>query len=454
MSTRSAALDYAKVVAAWPQVHVKSRKMSRKKENEGRTQKTFIIQEEYLVKSQRQTKRIDAPALRREARVYLVFLSLISGLYYTFLTSVTTKEYYLSDFEMAKTLMTHLTHTLLEPPWLFDRFFYTIAKLDEQLAARHSLLTQLNTKHDPMGNRLPVEITSKIFQHCLPDLPSPETFENSSRESNTDHEFSQTTAKLTSINQNWRSIAHSTPELWTSIFLNFTRWSISGDRLPIILTNVKQRIQRSSNLLLSIRLIAGEGHALVSYSAQMLEAFSLEAHRWRSLCISAPRKVISVISTQTFPKGPTNSTIVSFLDFLPRLMTLECQICNGDQTFNSNPPLLHPSLKTLKLTAIEAVPNLLAKITLPALETLICRFNSNEHTTLRDFLSRSSCPIQTLSIIMPCSEQELIDILLLTPGIRHLPIQTQITSRFFSISRRDCLPEQSLTHLSTSPSDY
>ncbi|KAF9528200.1 hypothetical protein CPB83DRAFT_836106 [Crepidotus variabilis] len=266
----------------------------------------------------------------------------------------------------------------------------TRAKLDEQLAARHSLLTQLNTKHDPMGNRLPVEITSKIFQHCLPDLPSPETFENSSRESNTDHEFSQTTAKLTSINRHWRSIAHSTPELWTSIFLNFTRWSISGDRLPIILTNVKQRIQRSSNLLLSIRLIAGEGHALVSSSAQMLEAFCLEAHRWRSLCISAPRKVISVILTQTFPKGPTNSTIVSFLDFLPRLMTLECQICNGDQTFNSNPPLLHPSLKTLKLTAIEAVPNLLAKITLPALEIAPSEIQSTHNCSNKTSLVPSS----------------------------------------------------------------
>ncbi|KAF9522556.1 hypothetical protein CPB83DRAFT_864302 [Crepidotus variabilis] len=370
----------------------------------------------------------------------------------------------------------------------------TSSKLDEHPATRCALLTQVNAKHDPMGYRLPVEVVSTIFQHCLPNPPSPETFKSFPwpKNSSSDQEFSQTTAELTSINHNWRNIAHSTPGLWNSIFLNFTRWSISEDRLAVLLNNVKQRIHRSGDLLLDIRFITREGPILVSYCAQILEALCLEAHRWRSLCLSAPRKVITVLATQTFPQGSpyldymvlnshnrvlpdnwvlsfhpsarlfapsylslrripittttfdfsritslnlgstTNSKIVNFLDVLPRLTSLECQIRKEDQLFSSGPPVIHPSLKILHLTVLDVIPNLLSRLTLPSLETFICYFPSNEHDALHAFLLRSNCLLQTLSVDMQCGEQEFIELLHLTPGLYHLRVHSEITSHFFS----------------------
>ncbi|KAF9528202.1 hypothetical protein CPB83DRAFT_855075, partial [Crepidotus variabilis] len=389
---------------------------------------------------------------------------------------------------------------------VFDEEIVTTrAMLDEHPDTRCALLTKVNARHDPMGHRLPVEMVSNIFQHCLPEPPSPDTFQGISKEFKTDHEFFQTTAKLTNVNRNWRDIAHSTPGLWNSIFLDFTRWSLSEDRLAVLLTNLKQCIQRSGDLLLSIRITAKEDPILVLYCVQMLEVLCLEAHRWRSLCISAPRKVITVISTRPFPKGSpyldciilnshnrvapddwvlkfdtvrapllapsylsirtisfststfdftrliyialgsiANSKIVCLLDFWPELTTLECQLFNDDQPFSSNPTLTHPSLKTLKLTIVDAIPNLLSNIILPSLETLICRFefSSNARSILYDFLFHSNSSLRTLSVDMQCGEQDFIELLHLTPGLYHLRIHSEITSRFFHyLGETACLCE-------------
>ncbi|KAF9522538.1 hypothetical protein CPB83DRAFT_911265 [Crepidotus variabilis] len=393
----------------------------------------------------------------------------------------------------------------------------TKSKLDGQLVARYRLLTQVNTKHDPMKYRLPVEITSQIFQHCLPDLSSPETFDSLSTRYSADNEFLRTTAKLTSINHNWRQIAHSTPELWNLISFHHYYDSLSQENLADLLTNVKWRIQQSGTLLLNIRLTIGDDPVMISYGVRIVKALFSQAHRWRSLRISAPLGVISAISTYPLPEGSPNltcltlhlnssdpwwqrrtisfntpntrrlapsylsirgveftttnfdfskltdlnlgscTTIIQVLHYLrlaPMLMSLTCLMDDEAQHSGLDFPLIHPHLKTLNLTDDSITPNILSRITLPSLETLTCRCVIITHSgDIYDFLSRSRCPLKTLSLAMPCSEEETINILQLTPKLCNLNIESKITPRFLQYLGDTTFPSEDqqtfLPHLQT-----
>ncbi|KAF5318195.1 hypothetical protein D9619_012156 [Psilocybe cf. subviscida] len=71
---------------------------------------------------------------------------------------------------------------------------------------RLRLLSEVNHAHDQLSERFPVEIISNIFQHCLSDL---DTLSDS-----TNARLAGVPLRLSQVSRRWRTIAHSTPQLW------------------------------------------------------------------------------------------------------------------------------------------------------------------------------------------------------------------------------------------------
>ncbi|KAJ7235998.1 hypothetical protein C8J57DRAFT_1144823, partial [Mycena rebaudengoi] len=85
--------------------------------------------------------------------------------------------------------------------------FGAVSRADTQTDTQH----QLNSILDPIGTRLPVEISLKIFILCLPDPrkrhPNPRTVP----------------LLLLRICTAWANIARSTPALWNTLHVHFPR---------------------------------------------------------------------------------------------------------------------------------------------------------------------------------------------------------------------------------------
>ncbi|KAF9528188.1 hypothetical protein CPB83DRAFT_894663 [Crepidotus variabilis] len=166
---------------------------------------------------------------------------------------------------------------------------------------RRALLVKVNKNHDPMAY-LPPEIASNIFQHCLPDIPPPELILHGYRpDDDLDKSFPEILRTLTSIYQNWLYIACSSPELWTALFLDFSRGKSEAHSKAILSNFVGVAIKRSGTLPLVIRLRVPSNGLEVPIESifPFMETICQQAHRWEMLCISAPRIVVSTIGRFT-----------------------------------------------------------------------------------------------------------------------------------------------------------
>ena len=139
---------------------------------------------------------------------------------------------------------------------------------------RYNLTRKINRLHSPIVRQLPPDITSTIFEFCLPDF--------------TDHQLSYHTKgnisiplSLGAICSYWRDIAWSTPGLWSSLVVRIRSKHDSHTVTGI----TEEWLARSGQLPLSIRILSTFDNKSVPALADIINQYST---RWFDLDLDMP----------------------------------------------------------------------------------------------------------------------------------------------------------------------
>ncbi|KAF9477018.1 hypothetical protein BDN70DRAFT_922875 [Pholiota conissans] len=163
---------------------------------------------------------------------------------------------------------------------------------------KKSFLQKMNSVHDPIVSRLPVEVVSHIFTFLVP-----ETVHQSYGPVLTldeDEKLRMTPLLLGTVCRAWRSIAWSTTQLWTSMSLNIYNYR---DGLEEI---VHEWLGRSGKRPLYIRLYAFRGsessyyHFLVgndvhANSEKLINAINAFSDRWFYLDLNISTRLMQLV---------------------------------------------------------------------------------------------------------------------------------------------------------------
>ena len=155
------------------------------------------------------------------------------------------------------------------------------ALLERLRLKRYDLKRKINQFHSPIVRQLPPDVTSTIFEFCLPDF--------------TDHQLSLFNRQdlsfplsLGAICSYWREIAWSTPSLWSSLVVRFPGKFKYDSYTSILATGIAQEwLARSGQLPLSICIFAEPVYRQeVSALADIINPYS---SRWSDLDLYIPQ---------------------------------------------------------------------------------------------------------------------------------------------------------------------
>ena len=145
-----------------------------------------------------------------------------------------------------------------------------LAELDDMLERlrlkRYTLKSKINQFYSPIVCKLPPDVTSTVFEFCLPDF--------------VDHHLSPYTKEditiplsLGAICSYWRDIAWTMPSLWSSLVVCVTRKHDSHITIGI----AEEWLTRSGQLPLSIHILLEYyyEHKAISALADIINWYSL-----------------------------------------------------------------------------------------------------------------------------------------------------------------------------------
>jgi hypothetical protein len=134
---------------------------------------------------------------------------------------------------------------------------------------RRALRTVMNENHDCLIHKFPPEIASHIFIQYAPPSVSREKKERT------------TPLHLGAVCQKWRQLAWATPQLWSSLVVEFT---VPGEHL---LQLIAEWLERSATLPLTIRFDSGAKwvHGVCSQAINILNKHSA---RWYDMYLQMP----------------------------------------------------------------------------------------------------------------------------------------------------------------------
>ncbi|KAF8888170.1 hypothetical protein CPB84DRAFT_1826783 [Gymnopilus junonius] len=191
----------------------------------------------------------------------------------------------------------------------------------EMLDQHRELRTITNRVHNPIILRAPPEIASYIFQLCIPhDLTGNDSFESL-------RNAVRGPLTLGAVCQDWRRIAWSTPQLWSTVSICLADW-IGSSRIELI----QEWLDRSKALPLSIYLYDSLDGALAraersqpqdfedycSSITQVSNALNQHSHRWKDLDISIPSPYLALFSNVPQPSTTICSLKIWASDFFVR----------------------------------------------------------------------------------------------------------------------------------------
>ncbi|KAK1226495.1 hypothetical protein PQX77_010579 [Marasmius sp. AFHP31] len=147
--------------------------------------------------------------------------------------------------------------------------------------------------------RLPPEVLSEIFVHCLQD-----------KDRNPTRSLTEAPLLLTFVCRRWREIALSTTRLWRGIHIYFPsvtkrheqRFKEIAERRS---EGVKTWLSRSGSLPLSISLVVGLNRdriALEEVVKPLLDVFFSFSHKWGDLVLRVPSGLLKVIEQTAKPE--------------------------------------------------------------------------------------------------------------------------------------------------------
>ncbi|KAJ7218314.1 hypothetical protein C8J57DRAFT_1732254 [Mycena rebaudengoi] len=233
---------------------------------------------------------------------------------------------------------------------------------------------QLNSVLDPIGARLPVEISSEIFILCLPDSG--------------DRHPNSTTAPLLLLRicSVWANIARSTPVLWDTLRVEFPR----AKGFEHLFDSYLARAQRRGLALTldncdgdCLEMLCAHVHRMQQPgSALLATSVNLKALRFSQPCFLYLCEVLSMLRATP---GLIECTLID--------------ACHDDPYEDS---LTLPCLQSLSLGEDEHVCDvyILKYLSLPTLHTLsisYTRTDKNE-AILTSFLTRLEAPLRSLRV--------------------------------------------------------
>ncbi|KAJ6585611.1 hypothetical protein B0H19DRAFT_1059813 [Mycena capillaripes] len=303
--------------------------------------------------------------------------------------------------------------------------------LQNLINSKRDAQRELNSVVDPIA-RLPLEISSDILARCLPEFPR-------------SHPDVAPMAFL-HVSYAWNIIAHSTPSLWTAIQVT----SPGSEGLP---DGVDIWFARARALPLSLavgdigyeptgKLVGKYAHRL-----QSLLLYFRSAGQHRRITTSQFTSLTTLTITRRQREGDRigedysywGTECVEMLNAAPNLSD-----CRLDRIFIymwSHPPTqhtTHPCLRTLYLE--QGSSRILHYLTLPCLQNLQLSYFDIGMGSFLGFLTRSSPPLQTFTILPTFSKlgldgKELLDALAIRPPRDFLPNLHQLT--VYCQSRRE-----------------
>ena len=357
---------------------------------------------------------------------------------------------------------------------------------------RYDLKRKINRLHSPIVRLLPPDVTSSIFEFCLPDFA--------------DHQLSPYTEEdlsiplsLGAICSYWRDIAWSTPSLWSSLVIHVPcihkshittgiarEWLARSGQLPLsiriysksynkpvssLADIINQYSPRWSDLDLHMPDSYYQSfHATDSHAAPILKSIRLHcsAHAKMNLNLNlqltCPR--LERASLSCFPMDGTNIHwgnlthltlhFMSIIDFFlilrrtPRLVFCKLStLCSLDRGPVTGPPVV-TSLRSLQLLITSSAEEFLNNLIAPYLEefSLPNYFNPSMEV-ITSFLRRSACSLRFLSIIFSNFSpyfESFMDILQSMPSLNTLSMIsiTNTTSHFENTIPEDYDPRNIL----------
>ena len=153
------------------------------------------------------------------------------------------------------------------------------ALLERLRLKRYDLKRKINRLHSPIVRQLPPDVTSTIFEFCLPDFTD---YKSSSSYAFFQEDLSFPLS-LGAICSYWRDIAWSTPSLWSSLVVR-----VGSKQNPRIITGLAQEwFARSGQLPLSIHILAfyNKTPSALRALADIINRYST---RWSDLDLCIP----------------------------------------------------------------------------------------------------------------------------------------------------------------------
>ena len=308
------------------------------------------------------------------------------------------------------------------------------ALLERLRLKRYDIIKKINRLHSPIIRQLPPDVTSTIFEFCLPYYVDNELYS---------YTMDDLTIPLSlgAICSYWRDIAWSTPSLWSSLVV-FVPSNISR-----MATGLAQEwLARSGHLPLSIRIISTSYNA-VSELADIVNQYSA---RWSSLDLyipdyyyqffratdnhapilksirfhcsqnamtsdfqppTCPRLEKAILSV--FPRGTeldnlthltlfSMSTTNSFLILrtTPRLVFCEISGTSPGDIATSTGAVILPSLRSLWLLITNYAGDFLNNLITPHLEEFrLPTYYDPSMEIITSFLKRSACKLCSFTMI-------------------------------------------------------
>ncbi|KAJ7359161.1 hypothetical protein DFH08DRAFT_845236 [Mycena albidolilacea] len=249
-----------------------------------------------------------------------------------------------------------------------------------------------NTIYDPMA-RLPFEISSYIFMHCLPRSPRPNRHE----------------APLIFLNvcRFWSFIALSTPSLWAAVSFPLTN--------PGQAKSAKKYFEiwlgRAGDHPLSLRVsspgfLDGRVDVGLKQYAHQMQSLELSVYSRELDAITTPFPSLKKLAVSVFDSTDCISRFIAILGGSPLLVECELRMVYlGVQSRVVPESLTHLSLRCLRLNSRNRPTRstvysaqILRHLTLPVLESLIVTIFDISAADLHSFLARSAPPLKFLDI--------------------------------------------------------
>ncbi|KAJ7641705.1 hypothetical protein FB45DRAFT_900830 [Roridomyces roridus] len=318
---------------------------------------------------------------------------------------------------------------------------------------RSLLQCQLNAVRDPI-TRLPLEIASEIFVHCLPPYPNP-----------------YTGRFLLNICNAWTRIAQSTPALWTTIYFApgadgfeklLGKWFQYAGNHPLNVhasgtldSAVTETILRHSHHLARLELSSGTQNDVYE------EDETLDVELLGGV-LPEPLPVLRALAI----RGAENTRFWSFpflqlLRLSPNLTELELK----DIEFVMEPEAtgVHVLSNLCRLSVNifngRGIRTILGRISAPRLECLdLYGLGMHDNDPLTSFLRRSSPPLQKLHIVNVQNSRTVDEILSLLPTTTHVEFEyfgQRVAQDLFTqvLEQPTMLPNLQSLHCALMPSD-